>query len=185
MPATGSSCAAQTIEMRLHSDILFLAKQSHFVIWNYRDHLQFELPPEFHQRLFAIFQNPGEFNQSRETDRKLLRAGTLTNQREQEDEWGWGPLSKIHHFGTKNVSYDRPPKSAEEWATLYAEHSRKTIARIVTPSVHIDQELGIALPAPLSNLEHPQFIKNLDCRKTCGQFEDSTIDISVSSSALN
>lgn len=152
MPATGSARAGRTIEMRSHSHILFLTKQSHFIIWNHMDHLQFEPPPEFSLRLFATLQNPGKSNQSRECDRQLLQAGILTDQRKQEDQWVWDPLSKICHFGTRDIPYNYPPKSSEEWAKQYADHCRKTIARIVTPSVNIEREVAIALRRISSHL---------------------------------
>lgn len=115
-------------------------------------------PPQFYLRLFETLQNPAELEEIRETDRQLMRTGIPTDQREQE-EWGWDPLLKIYHFCARDIPYHRHPKSAEEWANQYAEHCWETISRIVTPSVHIEQEVGIALPAPLSNLEHPQLIK--------------------------
>lgn len=170
--------------MFLNPNIFILAKPSHLIIWNYKDHVQFELTPKFYLRLFELLREPTTFDETRETDQQLIRAGIIVSQQDKQDDWGWDPLSKIYHFGTKDIPYTSPPTDVNDWAQQYAEHCRETVAKITSLPAQLECSEAVTLPTPAFHLKYPALIKTFEHRKTCRHFYANPINISTVSAIL-
>lgn len=171
--------------MFMNPHLFFLAHPSHVIAWNYKDHLQFELTPEFYLRLFEILRDPARFDIAREMDGQLLQSGLLTEKLCDTESWGWDVLSKIYHFGTKDVPYASPPKNLNEWAQQYTKHCDEAIARVQPRERQLDTEKFVALPPPISKIEHLSLVKVLLTRKTSRQFKKHPITLRAVSTILH
>lgn len=172
--------------MQIAPYIFILPRTPATVVWDYKNHKQFELNLTYSIRLTELINNPDNFDNSSPIDAQLFAAGILTTLAPERLIWGWDELSKIFHIGTKNIPCSHVPENATEWASLYLEHCTKTLATpppLARTSIrHVDTSL-IRLPTPLKlpehSLQHVLFI-----RKTCRTFTGEPVPLQAISTIL-
>ncbi|HGA2315829.1 TPA: hypothetical protein ACIRVE_000331 [Pseudomonas putida] len=149
----------------ISEDCFFVVLGSSLICWDFKAHKQYQLSVAHARRLIFLIYNQDCIDQNCMVDQELIRAGVVKITQEQTDYWGWDVLSRIFHFGTKNIPLDDIPQSEEAWAKLYLEHCDGAWARpLPIDYAHVGGEAGILLP-----------------RKTCeGQLEQSGLFISLS-----
>lgn len=172
--------------MQIAPYIFILPRTPATVVWDYKNHKQFELNLAYSIRLTELINNPYNFDNSNPIDAQLFAAGILTNLSPDRLIWGWDELSKIFHFGTKNIPCSLVPENAAEWASIYLEHCTKTLATpppLARTSIkHVDTPL-IRLPTPLKLPEHSlQHV--LFTRKTCRTFTGEPVPLQAISTIL-
>ncbi|WP_313710854.1 SagB family peptide dehydrogenase [Pseudomonas sp.] len=142
----------------ISEDCFFVVLGSSLICWDFKAHKQYQLSVAHARRLIFLIYNQDCIDQNCMVDQELIRAGVVKITQEQTDYWGWDVLSRIFHFGTKNIPLDDIPQSEEAWAKLYLEHCDGAWARpLPIDYAHVGGEAGILLP-----------------RKTCeGQLEQS------------
>src|SRR5260221_3382983 len=82
--------------------VFFFIKDGEIVAWDYQDHQQFSIEPEYLQRILSWSKN---HEQQRTSIDQELEEGKLISQKPIEvGEWGWDILSQIYHIGTKDTA---------------------------------------------------------------------------------
>ncbi|VVN85168.1 SagB family peptide dehydrogenase [Pseudomonas fluorescens] len=148
------------------------------IVWDYKNHKQFELNLEYSTRLAQLIDNPEEFDDRNIVDTQLLSAGILTTSIPDTIEWGWDELSKIFHIGTKNIPCEHIPQNTHEWSKHYLDHCTEVLT---TPAP--DPRLAECLASELLMLPKPSCLpegslaKALIDRKTCRAFTGETVSL--------
>lgn len=171
--------------MKINPYLFIIPRTPNQIIWDYKNHKQFELNFEYSSRLARLIENPKNFDSTNTIDAQFFNSGILTNSKHNHVEWGWDDLSKIFHIGTKNIPCDYVPKDIHEWSKQYLDHCTTILA---TPapqarsSGHEAREL-IALPNP-SSLPLGSLANILTDRKTCRTFTDEGVSLKAVSTLL-
>ena len=99
--------------MHINPFLFILPRPSGQVIWNYKDHTQYELDLDYTIRLAHLIDNPKLFDKQNIIDIELLNAGILTTSKLDNSSWGWDELSKIYHIGTQNIPCEHTPHNIQ------------------------------------------------------------------------
>lgn len=172
--------------MLINPNVFMLARTPVIVIWDYKNHTQFELDLVYSTRLIQLVEDPSRFDRTSEIDAAFLAAGLLLTDISHQNEWGWDDLSKIFHIGTKNLPIEQLPNDVHEWASLYldhCEHVLDTPAPIDRFAKHSHEGL-ISLPAPNSEKQTSSLTATLLERKTSRSFSDQAVTLDDLSSLL-
>jgi SagB-type dehydrogenase family enzyme len=108
--------------MPINPYLFILARSPSLVVWDYKNHKQFELNSEYATRLVQLIETPTDFNSNHSVDANLLNSGIITTTEEHPIEWGWDDLSKIFHIGTKNIPCEHIPNDIHEGSAQYLIH---------------------------------------------------------------
>ncbi|MDQ0737698.1 SagB/ThcOx family dehydrogenase [Pseudomonas sp. W4I3] len=172
--------------MLINPNVFMLARTPVIVIWDYKNHTQFELDLVYSTRLIQLVEDPSRFDSTSEIDAAFLAAGLLLTDISHQNEWGWDDLSKIFHIGTKNLPIEQLPNDVHEWASLYLDHCEQVLdtpAPIDRFSNHSREGL-ISLPAPNSEKQTSSLTTTLFERKTSRSFSDQAVTLDDLSSLL-
>ncbi|WP_433737659.1 SagB family peptide dehydrogenase [Pseudomonas putida] len=171
--------------MQINPHLFIIPRPPHQIVWDYKNHKQFELNLEYSTRLSELIENPKIFSATNTIDTHLLSSGILTNTTVENIEWGWDDLSKIFHIGTKNIPFDHVPQDIHEWTRQYLDHCT-AVLNTPTPqdrfSEFVAREL-IVLPKP-SCLPEVSLTNVLINRKTCRTFTGEDISLEAISTLL-
>lgn len=88
--------------MKLNPFLFFFFKDGALVLWDYKNHNQFQVDVRHFERLRDFSSNP-VFQSDNPMDQLFLSEGIFVEEKETE-QWGWDVLSQIFHVGTKDVS---------------------------------------------------------------------------------
>lgn len=172
--------------MQINPNIFILARTPFTVLWNYKNHTQFELDLVYSTRLIQLVEDPSRFDSTSEIDSAFLAAGLLQTDISQELEWGWDDLSKIFHIGTKNLPIEQLPNDIHEWSSQYLDHCEQVLdtpAPINRFATHSHEEL-ISLPTPDLEKDTSTLTTTLLQRKTSRSFSDQAVTLDDLSSLL-
>ncbi|MFU2327021.1 SagB family peptide dehydrogenase [Pseudomonas sp. NFX98] len=170
--------------MQINPYLFILPRTPGQIVWNYKDHVQYELDLEYSHRLAQLISNPDSFDSRNTIDTHLLKAEILTAKKIDSPTWGWDDLSKIFHIGTQNIPNEHVPQNTHEWTRQYLQHCNEVLAKQAPDcrrSGNAPTEL-IELPAPCA-LTH-SLNDALVQRKTCRSFTGTCILLSDVSSLL-
>lgn len=106
----------------MNNEYFFIIVDTALICWDYQNHKQYELTAEHAHRLITLIYNPENTEDNNSIDQDLLRCGIIKSHPNTDPIWGWDILSRIFHFGTKNIPLDVQPKDQGDWATQYYEH---------------------------------------------------------------
>ncbi|WP_213941677.1 SagB family peptide dehydrogenase [Pseudomonas sp. dw_612] len=157
--------------MQINPHLFILPRTPGQIVWDYRNHKQFELNLEYSTRLAQLTDNPEAFDNNNIIDIQLLETGILTTSTQSTSEWGWDELSKIFHIGTKNIPCAYTPQNIHEWSRHYLDHCNDVLTSNA-PASGLAQRAAselINLPAP-SGLPADSLVDALVLRKTCRSF---------------
>lgn len=162
-----------------------MLKEGKIIVWDYKNHKQFELDTSYFLRLLEISSGSQPFFNS-VIDQELLQAD-LVKLNSGEIDWKWDPLSKIFHFGTqvtkddiKNNCLDNP----KGFISQYINYCESSIAEM--PQLFIEKKGSIVkLPDPDFTLfSHIDFLITLKKRRTSRSFNGKKISLLVLSTLL-
>ncbi|RON57929.1 SagB family peptide dehydrogenase [Pseudomonas frederiksbergensis] len=171
--------------MHINPDIFIIARSPFIVVWNYKDHTQFELDSQYSTRLIQLVEDPSSFDSTLEIDSAFLAAGLFSHDERPQAEWGWDVLSKIFHVGTKNLPLEQVPRDIHEWSAQYLDHCEQVLD--TQPPAdrfagHYSSDELICLPAPELERTGNALTQVLLDRKTSRSFSPQAItldDLSV------
>ncbi|MBV4461457.1 SagB family peptide dehydrogenase [Pseudomonas sp. COR58] len=171
--------------MHINPYVFILPKPPTQIVWNYKDHTQYELDARYSTRLAQLIENPNNFDDNNIIDAQLLAAGILTASKSDMPEWGWDELSKIFHIGTQNIPFEHPPQNIQEWSRQYLEHCTDVLATPAPVDTRTppDTQTHIALPEP-SRLTGADLHATLLGRKTCRSFTQAPVALTDLSTLL-
>lgn len=164
--------------MQINSYLFILPRTPGQIVWDYKNHRQFELNLEYSTRLAQLISNPDLYNDNNRIDIQLLNSGILTTSIQDTIDWGWDELSKIFHIGTKNIPCEYVPQNIHEWSRYYLDHCTEVL-EAPSPNARLTERQArelIALPEP-SCLPKDSLANVLIGRKTCRTFTDEAISL--------
>lgn len=170
--------------MQINPHIFILPRTPSQIIWDYKNHKQFELDIIYSTRLAELIDDPSNFNKLNTIDAELFSAGILTTSTLDIYEWGWDELSRIFHIGTKNIPFDRVPEDIQEWSAQYLDHCAQTLTT-PAPRGRVSEGTAdalIALPTP--SLMEGSLPDVLIDRKTCRSFTGEAVSLNAVSTLL-
>jgi SagB-type dehydrogenase family enzyme len=164
--------------MQINPYLFILPRTPSQIVWDYKNHKQFELDLEYSTRLAQLINSPKLYNDSNRVDAQLLNSGILTHSIQDTLEWGWDELSKIFHIGTRNIPCEHVPQNIDEWSRHYLDHCSEVLATPApgTRPTECQARKLIALPKP-SCLPQGSLANVLIGRKTCRTFTDVAISL--------
>lgn len=171
--------------MHINPHLFILPRTPGQIVWDYRQHKQFELDLEYSNRLSRLIANPEEFDENNTIDLQFLNTGILTTSIQDETEWGWDELSKIFHIGTKNIPCDYIPQNTHEWSRHYLDHCNEVLASSAPDfdMRHRPASELIHLPLP-AELAADGLLTALIRRKTCRSFTGEALSLGDISTLL-
>jgi len=164
--------------MQINPYVFILPRTPSLIVWDYKNHKQFELNLEYSTRLAQLISNPKLYNDSSIVDTQLLNSGILTTSIQDTIEWGWDELSKIFHIGTKNIPCEHAPQNIHEWSRYYLDHCTEVLDA-PAPDARLTERQArelIALPKPFC-LPEGSLANVLIGRKTCRTFTDEAVSL--------
>lgn len=171
--------------MQINPHLFILPRTPGQIVWDYRNHKQFELNLDYSIRLAQLIDNPEVFDSANIIDTQFLNTGILTTSVEVPQDWGWDELSKIFHIGTKNIPCQYIPQNINEWSRHYLDHCTEVLT-CGAPDADLAHRAAtgmIALPAP-SGLPAQSFGDALVRRKTCRSFTGEAVSLGDISNLL-
>lgn len=106
----------------ISNDFIFISQGSKLVCWNFKEHKQYELSAAHAMRLIDLIHDKSNALERCQIDADFERCQLISHNNSTATPWGWDILSRVFHYGTKNLSFAQQPGSESEWARLYTEH---------------------------------------------------------------
>ncbi|RON56573.1 SagB family peptide dehydrogenase [Pseudomonas frederiksbergensis] len=171
--------------MQINPYLFILPRTPGQIVWDYREHKQFELNLEYSTRLAQLIDNPKAFDERNIIDTQFLNTGILKTSTQDTVDWGWDELSKIFHIGTKNIPCEYTPQNIHEWSRHYLDHCNEVLTSSVPVSDHAYRCASalIQLPAPC-RLPADSLADALMLRKTCRSFTGEGVSLGDVSTLL-
>lgn len=164
-------------EKWLSDDLFLLFRSGAAVVWDYKNHKQFEITDAEFVRLKEF--SAGEILTNSLQDQLFDKAGLLSDLTSTENGWGWDVLSKIFHVGT---SHPNPPTADDptkhiEYAKGYLDFC-KSIEGDIPNLVNTKGTTRTLLPAPdYSVIKDSNLWESLLARRTCRDFFDTPVSL--------
>lgn len=152
--------------------LFIILHNGNFVLWDCESHSQFEVEISYLERLQEIDKNPNISDSP--LDKELLESGIITTKKPNQQEWGWDPLSRLYHVGTKDVDggFDLGEKN---WIESYLSFSKSVLEKN-NPEKTSDVPLGKEIPlSKVKNLGKKDLWKVIQDRKTTRNFNGQSI----------
>ncbi len=156
----------------------FLLEGDRIVVWNYLKNEQFYTDLNTFNCFFEISASNG--CSDKKVQDELFKAALITNfgPKFSSKQWGWDELSKIFHFGTKNVYTDCD--TIDYWEECEQTLNTDDLELFTKKAGAI-----IELPKPnLHTLSDTSFFDVINRRKTCRTFFKSSISLETLSKLL-
>lgn len=169
--------------MQINPHLFILPRTPGQIVWDYREHKQFELNLEYSTRLAQLIDNPELFDDRNIIDTQFLNTGILTTSIHDAIEWGWDELSKIFHIGTKNIPCEYTPQNIHEWSRHYLDHCNDVLTSDAPDAGRRSTRERINLPAPAGFLSDG-LADALILRKTCRSFTGKAVALADISTLL-
>ena len=155
-------------------------KNNTLVLWNYKNHEQFEIGIEHIKELVKI--SKGE-DVPADIESMFRKADLFVDDDGADQQWCWDILSKIFHIGTKNIPISAIENaSPDEWIKEYLDYCNEIGD---PPQRKVVQRKGFELPQPSDKLLKSSSLQDvLYKRKTCREFYDKPTSLSELSNIL-
>lgn len=166
-----------------NNDCFYLVSPQGLICWNYAAHKQYELSEAHATRLIELTYSQTRLDPNNAIDQDFVRLEVLApNSTELEDEWGWDPLSRIFHIGTRDIPLVDCPMNLRSWAERYLQHCDE-VWETTPPDENNTRydHAGTALPKPprARGIEAV-----LEMRKTSRNFYDEPVSLAEVSQLL-
>jgi SagB-type dehydrogenase family enzyme len=181
--STSESECENTFRVYLNRDLFFSFEDDRLICWNYRTHEQFEVAPNYFERLRQI--GSGTQNYRDDTiDRELFEGGLICRQ-VPATGWKWSRIAHIFHFGTQNPPrYCNQSVLKDEFDEGYLDYCDSLESD--TPPIIVKRGISsIQLPPPeITQLENASLWESLLKRQTSRNFKRSTVSLTTVSTIL-
>ncbi|MHA3734512.1 SagB family peptide dehydrogenase [Pseudomonas sp. Eth.TT006] len=171
--------------MHINPYFFILPRTPGLIIWNYKDHIQYELDFDYSSRLVKLIHDPNLYNHNNTIDAQLLNAKILTITKIDSPKWGWDELSKIYHIGTQNIPCEQVPQNIHEWSLQYLDHCNEVLASKAPdserPVMPVEQRIKLPAPAVLTDSSLGNALLQ---RKTCRAFTGEAITLETVATLL-
>jgi SagB-type dehydrogenase family enzyme len=175
---TSESECENTFRVYLNRDLFFSFENDRLICWNYRTCEQFELAPNYFERLRQI--GSGMQNYRNDTiDRELLETGLICRQLPATG-WKWSRIAHIFHVGTQNPpSYGAQSLPEAKFDEGYVDYCDSLASDM--PQIIVKRGVSsIQLPPPgIAHLENVSLWESLLKRQTSRNFKRSKISLAT------
>lgn len=171
--------------MGIRSDPPFFIKviNEKLILWDYRNHAQYEISPAHVQRLLEIARG-AVINESK-IDREIAASGVFADDRRDLGTWGWDCLSQIFHIGTQIVLKEGGELPSDDSYEGYVAYCASIAERIPEMKYKREGET-IELPAANRNFAKiPELADVLMKRRTSRSFSSETIPLQMVADVLH
>jgi SagB-type dehydrogenase family enzyme len=168
----------------LNPYLFFLLKQGETIVWDYKNHCQFELDTTHYVRLKELSKtNELKIHELTEVDQDLLNAKLISLTPNPSLEWQWDELGLMYHVGTQNL-YPSSGQNDEEWVRDYLEFCQ-TVALQGEYQFITHSGEKISLPQPNFNtLASCSLLKSFRERLTSRSFNGKQVSLKDFSTIL-
>lgn len=158
----------------ISENCFFIAMNNSLICWDFKNHKQYELSRDHADRLIHLIygKDHRELNDNLTGD--LKRCKIFMDDVDHNLDWGWDVLSRIFHYGTKDIPIEKQPSSKKEWALQYLEHCNSVLNKKIQPKNAKINDSGIALPIPRSTFAADKIFRK---RATVRDFQRSAISL--------
>ena len=123
------------MKLFLNPNIFILIKEGNFVLWDYKNHQQFEVESPYLDRLLEVSKGITRTSLD-QIDQDLMDGGILGTSPYDDSfkDWKWDQLSHIFHVGTSNLGIEFIEETPEKWASNYVdicEESKKDFPSLI------------------------------------------------------
>lgn len=160
----------------LSNDIFLVLKDGAAYLWDYRNHVQYQISTREFERLVSF--SAGDFVSDTADDISIDTSGVLYEVKP-ADEWGWDVLSKIFHIGTSHPNSPTPdkPEMYIEYAKSYLNFCKSIHKNEPNISLIKGGEKTLLPPPNLSAIKEASLWGTLLARHTCRDFFDTSVSI--------
>jgi SagB-type dehydrogenase family enzyme len=173
-----------SVSYKINPFLFFLIKKGKIICWDYKNHQQFEIEKQYHQRLLDISKLNTISDFSDEIDSELYAANVLIESDQPQSHWGWDEMSKIFHVGTQDIPLAFSTEDYHEHVKYHLDFSERKKSNIT----HHEKDINIdtiALPEPnFSLLQGINFLDVLLKRRTTREFNNTQIPLEIFSLLL-
>lgn len=165
--------------------LFFLLEKDGVLAWDYKNHHQYLLNPDYFATLLEIAKKGTAKNKKIIKDLKIH--GLISHKKHKILKWGWDRLAHIFHIGTQNIHEGLAVnKSQEEIATNYLADSSLLANRKTLPALFLAREgRTYSLPQPdMQSLKDISFYDAIQQRKTSRVFNSNFITLQALSTLL-
>lgn len=157
--------------------IFFLLKKGKTIIWDYKNHSQFELNEKYFNRLKKISENENSMNSDMEdVDNDLLEAKLISLFPYEKIDWKWDELGQMYHIGTQDVCGNEEYND-EGFVENYYEFCKQASKHNEYQYITYTGE-KIALPEPfLDKMNQVSILKSIKKRMTSRSFNGQKVNI--------
>lgn len=173
------------MELEVNNDIFFIIKDGVIIVWDYKNHTQFELSMEYFKKIIEVSSKSISLQDNKdEILLDLLENNIITHNKQYIDNWNYDILSKIFHLGTSDIIQNHSVSSPLEFEIDYLKYCH-VLNNKKPPEIqknHLDK-----YQLPLCDVELFKFPELKDClkkRKTVRVFKDEVISINILSTLL-
>lgn len=160
----------------ISDDCFFLVIDSRLICWDFQNHKQYELSAAHARRLVSLVYDASALQPSNVLDQDFIQCGLIRGGDRCAVPWGWDVLSRIYHFGTKNIPLDNEPHTVEEWAKSYLSHCDDVWSR-ARPTEVAGCDVGGIFLARWQAVD--PFEKVLRKRSTVRAFTDKSVSFEI------
>ena len=162
--------------------LFFQLKEGQIIVWDYKNHQQYELEEEYFYRLKALTGNTSL--EPIAIDQELEEGLLLSREPLAQKEWGWDEIARIFHVGTSDIAEEYRHLSEDEWIEQYLNYC-EGIKESLPPLFTHKQGESVALPEPNTQLlQDFTLLEAFTQRKTCRSFEGRSISLEGLSTLL-
>lgn len=167
--------------LHLNPFIFFLIKNGQIILWDYKNHQQFEIETRYFNRLVELSNN--HKLSMNEIDEELLKEKILMHEKN-DISWEWDIVSKIFHVGTKDIPFLFNLEDREKHTEEYITYCEDTLDSNKEFRKQKNGQLYQLPPYDLSIFENKNLLTILKNRMTCRSFYNEPITIQELSTLL-
>ncbi|WP_158999280.1 SagB/ThcOx family dehydrogenase [Pigmentibacter ruber] len=166
---------------KISDNIFFEFNKKNLILWDYKNHQQFELEKEYFDYLHELNKsNIFEINEYNQIEIDLIENKILVPVKENTNsEWKIGTIAKIFHLGTSSIPNIYNGLSKQEFSEKYVSYCN-TINENLNLSFEYERETvkRFELPKPkLELLDHTKIVEILFERKTVREFIEEKLSL--------
>lgn len=173
------------MKLTVNDNIFFILKQGAIIVWDYKNHTQFELSMEYFQKIIDV-SAAVSYNQT-EVDNvlsDLIENNIIVQNKQASSNWNFDILSKIFHVGTSDIVQTHNISSSLEFARDYLTYCDSlNIKEKPDIKKRFLNKYKLPLPANIQ-FKVSDFWTCLNQRKTVRVFKDEVMPLNTLSVLL-
>lgn len=156
----------------VNKDCFFFVLNNALIFWDFKKHKQYQLSAEHAHKLISVIYEQPCYVPNDNVLQDLKHCEVINSPSRDEKNWGWDILSRLFHYGTKDIIIEQQPTSEHDWASQYLEHCITVLSEAAPAELSEIKENGIQLSTSKSDGEFEKLLKQ---RATVRNFHRASI----------